>query len=78
MARLKSSTVSPFDNVPQQGRHVVFDRISKDWHGFYNGHYVGSGSRNEVEEKVNASAYNAARLEGWAAGYRQALQEVAA
>lgn len=77
MARLKNSTVSPFDNVPRAGRHIVFDRITKDWIGFYDGNFVKSGSRNEVEEALNERAYNAAKLEGWAAGYRQALAEVA-
>ena len=52
MARLKSSTVSPFTNVPSEGRHVVYDRLSHDWYGFFDGHFVKAGRRDEVEEAV--------------------------
>ncbi len=78
MARLKSSTTSPFSNVPEQGRHIVYDRIDKAWYGFFDGIYCGCGRRDEVEERINAVAYNCALLEGRAQGRAQALAEVAA
>lgn len=77
MATKRKSTTkyaSPFSDVPASGKCIRYDALSKDFSAFYNGNFLGSRThRAEAEALADAAAYEAARREGYEAGYRAAM-----
>jgi hypothetical protein len=57
-----------------KGREVIFDRTMRDFLAYYDGNFLGSRPRYaEALELCDAAAYDAARAEGYRAGFEAAL-----
>lgn len=60
--------------IPEQGKHIVWDRISRDWYSFYNGNFLGSRAhRHEAERLADDAAYADARQSAYAEGFRAGM-----
>ena len=60
---------SPFVDVPQVGKCIRYDALTRDYSSFFNGNFLGSRRRrDEAEALADEAALAEARLEGMLAG----------
>lgn len=77
---VKRTPEDPFGhNPPARGKHVAYDRYTKDHYAYFDGRFIGARTtRREAEELLDDHAYDLARHEGFMAGYKAGLQDARA